>query len=115
MNQWLLLGIAIVAEAAGSLCLKAATTEPLWFVAVTLAYAVAFSVFTRVLRSGMPLGVAYGIWAASGVVLSAIGARLVFGEDITPTMIAGMVIIVAGVLCVELGTPRPQADDGGAS
>ena len=51
----------------------------------------------------MPLGVAYGVWAATGIVLTALLSRLLFREALTPVMIAGMGMIVGGVLLVELG------------
>ena len=50
------------------------------------------------------LGVAYGIWSAGGVAVTAIASRLLFGEPLTRTMVAGIVLIMAGVLLVELGS-----------
>ena len=52
----------------------------------------------------MPLGVAYGIWAAAGVALTAIGSRVFFKEPLTRVMVLGIALIMAGVLLVELGT-----------
>ena len=49
-------------------------------------------------------GVAYGIWSAGGVAVTAIASRLLFGEPLTRTMVAGIVLIMAGVLLVELGS-----------
>ena len=65
-----------------------------------------------VLRRGLPLGVAYGVWAAMGVTLTALGAAVLFGEVLTPLMLAGIALVVAGVRCVELGSHRaaPQED-----
>ncbi len=51
----------------------------------------------------MALGVAYGIWAASGVALTAILARVIFHEPLTRTMALGILLIAVGVLTVELG------------
>lgn len=51
----------------------------------------------------MALGVAYGIWGATGVALTAVGSLLLFGEPITALMGIGIIVIIAGVLCVELG------------
>ena len=52
----------------------------------------------------MPLGVAYGIWSAGGVAVTAITSRFLFGEPLTHTMVAGIALIMAGVLLVELGS-----------
>jgi small multidrug resistance pump len=52
----------------------------------------------------MGIGMAYGIWAASGVALTAIASKYLFEEPFTKVMAAGIVMIAAGVLLVELGT-----------
>ncbi len=54
------------------------------------------------LSLGMPVGVAYGVWSAAGVALVAVIARLLFGEPLTPLMIGGIGLIIAGVLTIEL-------------
>ncbi len=55
------------------------------------------------LRLGMPLGIAYGIWAAAGVALTAVASRFLFGEPLTRKMLGGIGFIVVGVLLIELG------------
>ena len=67
-------------------------------------YLSAFALLTIALAQGMPVGIAYGIWAASGVALTAVGARVFFKERLTWRMIAGIVLIAVGVLVIELGT-----------
>ena len=107
MLKWLLLAGAIVTEVAGSLSLKAALEQPLLYQVVFLGYGVAFVLLTLVLRAGIPIGVAYGIWGATGVALTASLAALLFGEPLTPLMLGGIVLVIAGVLCVELGSHKP--------
>jgi small multidrug resistance pump len=102
---WLLLAAAILAEVTASLSLKGALEHPALYIVVAAGYLSAFALLAVVLRTGMALGVAYGIWGASGVALTAIGALLIFGEPLTLLMGIGIVVIIAGVLCVELGTP----------
>ena len=51
----------------------------------------------------MPLGIAYGVWAASGVALTAVGARVFFKERLTWRMTAGIALIAIGVFVIELG------------
>ncbi|WP_309147104.1 SMR family transporter [Curtobacterium sp. MCLR17_034] len=63
----------------------------------------------RVLRSGMAVGVAYGIWGASGVALTAVLAAVLFGQALTLTMIIGIALIAVGVLLVEIGSQRALA------
>jgi small multidrug resistance pump len=109
---WLLLATAILAEVTGSLSLKGALEHPALYVVVAVGYLGAFSLLAVVLRTGMALSVAYGIWGASGVALTAIGSLLIFGETITLLMGIGIAVIIIGVLCVELGaqTAHKTAD-----
>lgn len=51
----------------------------------------------------MALGVAYGIWAAAGVALTAILSRILFKEPLTWVMGLGIILIAGGVLLIELG------------
>ncbi len=114
-RRWAFLVAAIALEVAGSLSLKGALTVPALYVVVALGYVGAFICLGMTLRARMPLGVAYGIWGAAGVVLTAAGAALIFGEPLTPLMGAGIATIIAGVLCVELGAQRARASAGEAS
>lgn len=102
-KAWLLLVTAILAEVTASLSLKGALEHPALYVVVAIGYLGAFVLLGAVLRTGMALGVAYGIWGASGVALTAIGSLLIFAEPITALMGLGIIVIIAGVLCVELG------------
>ncbi|RPE73444.1 MULTISPECIES: multidrug efflux SMR transporter [unclassified Frondihabitans] len=100
---WLFLVIAIVSEVSASLSLKGALDHPGLYVVVAIGYLVAFAGLALVLRTGMALGVAYGIWGASGVALTALLSLVIFGEPLTLVMGIGIVVVIAGVLCVELG------------
>ena len=111
-RRWLFLAAAIVLEVAGSLSLKGALSVPAFYLVVALGYAGAFVFLALTLRVRMPLGVAYGIWGAAGVVLTAVLSSLIFDEPLTPLMGAGIAIIIAGVLCVELGAQRARVTAG---
>ena len=102
MKKWLLLAGAIVSEVTASLALQAAQDHPAWYVVVGVGYVAAFSLLGLVLRQGMALGVAYGIWGAMGVALTAIFAAIIFGQPLT--LILGLVLIIGGVLTVEMGS-----------
>jgi small multidrug resistance pump len=58
---------------------------------------------TLALNDGLALGVAYGIWAAAGVALTAALSKPLFGEPLTPMMMGGIGLIILGVLAIELG------------
>jgi small multidrug resistance pump len=110
MKKWLLLAGAIISEVAGSLALKPArTTRPgtsSWRSATS-----ARSRFSRSFYARMALGVAYGIWGAMGVALTAVLAALLFGQPLTGVMILGLALIIGGVLTVELGSQAAQRQE----
>ena len=99
---------AIASETTGTLSLKLASDGRglRWYCLVMAGYLGAFALLTLAFTEGLPLGVAYGIWSAGGVAVTAIASRLFFGEPLTRTMVAGIVLIMAGVLLVELGSPH---------
>jgi len=105
-RAWPLLGIAVVAEVAATLALKASLRHPIWYLLVAAGYLSAFTLLAAVLRRGFPLGIAYGVWGAAGVVLTAVLSRLLYGEPLTLITALGVVLIVCGVLVVEVEGPR---------
>lgn len=106
MTAWLFLVGAIFSEVTATLALRGALDRPLLYVVVVLGYALSFGLLVLVLRRGMALGVAYGIWAACGVVLTAVLSAVLFGEPFTALKVTGIVLIAAGVAVVEIGSHR---------
>lgn len=107
--KWVLLLAAVASEVAATLSLKGALDHPALYVVVVAGYLAAFLLLAAVLRAGTPLGVAYGIWGALGVAFTAVLSALIFGEQLTLPMGAGLLLIVGGILLVELGS-RSSAD-----
>ncbi|MGO4145659.1 multidrug efflux SMR transporter [Paenarthrobacter sp. YAF11_1] len=102
--SWIFLIGAILSEVAATLSLRASITgRRAWYVAIVGGYLLAFALLSLALGEGAPLGVAYGIWAAAGVALTAILSKFVFKEPLTLLMLGGIALIVGGVLLVELG------------
>ena len=102
-KPWLLLAGAIGSEVTGSLSLKAATMHPAWYALFLAGFLSAFACLVGVLKAGMPLGVAYGVWGAAGVSITAVASRYLFGEPFTKVMALGIAMVAAGVLLVEMG------------
>jgi small multidrug resistance pump len=101
---WVLLAIAIVSEVGATISLKLATDgKKRFFVPVAIGYVVAFGLLAVALTLGLPIGVAYGIWAATGVALTAVLGRVLFREPLTRLMLCGIGLVIVGVLLVELG------------
>jgi small multidrug resistance pump len=109
--KWILLAGAIISEVAASLSLKAGLTDPAFFIIVVAGYVASFAFLAGVLRVGMALGVAYGIWAALGVILTVLLAALLFGEPLTPMMLMGVALVIGGVLCVEIGSHKRPIEE----
>lgn len=103
MNPYLLLGTAIVLEVFATAMLKASDSfTRLWPSFATAAgYAASFYCLSLVLRS-VPVGVAYAIWSGVGIVITAIVALVAFGQRLDAPALAGMGLIVAGVLVINL-------------
>lgn len=111
-RRWLTLAAAVTVEVVATLALKAALTQPGWYAVVVVGYGSAFGLLAACLRLGMPVGVTYGLWGAAGVTATALLAAAIFAEPLTPVMAAGLALIVAGVLTVEIGSPRPAPTRG---
>ena len=103
MLRWILLACAVLSEVSASLSLKAALDAPAWYALVVVGYSAAFVLLAAVLRTGMPIGVAYGVWAAFGVALTAVGGAVVFDEPVGAVSACGIALVIGGVLLVELG------------
>jgi small multidrug resistance pump len=102
--MWLALAGAIAIEVVATLSLRASDgfRKKAWIAPVVSGYLVSFYLLWLSLSLGMPVGIAYGVWTACGVALVAIIARFLFSEPLTWVMVAGIALIVAGVLTIEL-------------
>ena len=111
MRIWALLFAAISVEVAATLSLRASQDHAAWLLLVVAGYVGSFVLLTMVLRAGMPVGVAYGIWGASGTAATAALAAAIFGDPFTWPIVAGIGLIIAGVLLVEFGSRPVRADE----
>ena len=99
----LYLAIAIGSEVAATSLLKASVEfTRLWpSLGVIAGYAVAFYCLSLTLRV-MPIGVVYALWSGIGVVLVAIAGWVVYGQRLDMPALAGIALIIAGVLVINL-------------
>jgi small multidrug resistance pump len=109
VRHWALLTSAIITEVAATLSLRASQDHSIWLAVVVVGYAASFALLTLVLRAGVAVGVAYGIWGAIGTALTAVLGAALFRDPLTWAIAAGIALIIAGVLLVELGS-HPDAD-----
>jgi small multidrug resistance pump len=103
VNAWLLLGAAIVAEVIGTSALKASAgfSRLLPSLVVLLGYGAAFYFLSLTLRQ-IPVGIAYAVWSGVGTVLITLIGVFVFRQKIDVAGVAGIGLILAGVLVLNL-------------
>ena len=94
--------IAIVAEVCATSFLKASDgfTRPMPAMATAFGYALSFYCLSLTLRT-VPTGIAYAIWSGVGVILIAAVAWIFQGQKLDAAAIAGMTLIVAGVIVMN--------------
>jgi len=103
---YIFLSIAIVGEVIATSFLKLTSGDKaVWwaYLVVVAGYGIAFTALSLALGKGVPLGIAYAIWAGVGVVLVALISWLVFHEPLSLLQVAGIVLVVGGVTLLELG------------
>ncbi len=103
MKAYLFLFMAIVAEIIATSTLKASEQfTRLWpSVVVIIGYAVSFYCLSQALRV-LPVGIAYAIWSAVGIVLVSLVAFLVYRQHLDMPAVLGMGLIIAGVVVINL-------------
>lgn len=103
MGNWFYLLAAIAAEVVATSALKASEGfSRIWPSLVVVAgYGIAFYCLSMTLRT-IPVGLAYAIWSGLGIVLIATIGWLLFGQRVDAAGIAGMLLIVAGVVVIQL-------------
>ena len=101
--HWLYLGIAIVAEVIGTSFLKSSEgfTRVLPSLVVIVSYAAAFYLLSLTLKT-LPVGIAYAVWSGVGVALIAVIGAVVFGQTLDLPGMAGIALIVAGVIVINV-------------
>ena len=102
-TAWVFLVIAIVAEVIGTSFLKASAgfTKPLPSLMVVLGYGAAFYFLSLTLTT-IPVGIAYAVWSGVGITLIAAVGWLFLGQKLDAAAIAGMGLILAGVVVLNL-------------
>ena len=103
MNNCLFLALAILAEAVATTALKMSEqfTRLLPSTVVVVGYAAAFYFLSLSLRT-IPVGVAYAVWSAVGIVLITVVGAVMFRQVPDLPAIAGMLLIIAGVVVINL-------------
>ncbi|QIS20112.1 DMT family transporter [Nocardia terpenica] len=101
---WVFMFGAIVCEVFGTTCMKLSNgfTRPLPTAGMVLGYFGAFGLLTLALKQ-LPVGVAYATWAGVGTGLVALVGVALLGEPLSAAKIAGVGLVIAGVVVLNLG------------
>jgi len=104
LSPFVLLSIAIAAEIVATTALKASDGFSRWgFGAIVVAgYAFSFYFMALSLKE-LNLGSTYAIWSGVGTAATAVIGVTLFGEAFTWPRVAGVVLIVSGVVVLNLG------------
>jgi small multidrug resistance pump len=103
---YLALAVAIIGEVTATVSLKLSEgfSKPIPSAVVVVGYVIAFGALAKVLELGMPIGVAYAIWCAFGIAAVAGIGVVLFKEPLNATVVVGLVLVIAGVVAIELGS-----------
>ncbi len=103
MQAWIYLSIAIICEVIATSALKeSAGFTRLWpSVVVVAGYSITFYCLSLILEA-IPVGVAYAIWSGAGIALITLIGWVYFGQSLDAAAIAGLALIIAGVLVLNL-------------
>jgi len=101
----LYLAFAIGSEVVGTLALKSSRgfTALVPSIVVAVSYVFAFIMLSLALRT-LNVGTAYAIWSGVGTALVAVAGVVLFDERLSLTAIAGIALIVIGVVVLEMGS-----------
>ncbi|SHH16391.1 DMT family transporter [Marivita hallyeonensis] len=100
---YVILAFAVLAETIGTTALQASQqfSRPLPSVIVVIAYGIAFYLLAIALRT-FPVGIAYAMWSGFGIIFITIIGFVVFGQKLDLAAVAGLAMIVAGILVINL-------------
>ncbi|MFM9927457.1 multidrug efflux SMR transporter [Variovorax sp. H27-G14] len=101
--SWLLLAASVAAEVAGTIALRYADgfTRLVPSLVVAGSYAAAIWLMSISVRQ-LEVGLAYAVWAGCGTAVIALLGIVWFGESMTVLRMAGVALIVSGVVVLNL-------------
>lgn len=103
MKGYILLVGAILFEVVATSSLKATDgfTRIYPSLVVLVGYILSFVLLSHVVKY-VPLGIAYAIWSGLGIIATAAVGFYAYGQKLDVPALAGMGLIVAGVLVINL-------------
>jgi quaternary ammonium compound-resistance protein SugE len=102
MNPWLLVFIAGLMETGWALGLKYSDgfSKPLPSVLTVIGAVASFWILSLAMKD-LPVGTAYAVWVGIGAVGTAIVAVFLFNEPVNALRLAGIGLIIAGIVTLK--------------
>lgn len=103
MKNYLFLAAAILFETLGTSFLKKTEqfSKPVPTVVFFLSMLISFYLLSHVLK-GIPIGIAYAIWSAVGIVLISLVGYFVYKQNLDFPALLGIGFIILGVVIINL-------------
>lgn len=103
VNPWVLIVLAGILETVWALGLKYSDGFTRLWPSVITAVAVtgSFILLSAAMKS-LPVGTAYAVWVGIGVLGTVIFGVILLGEPVTLQRIAGIVLLLAGIVALKL-------------
>ncbi|MCB6177881.1 multidrug efflux SMR transporter [Rhodobacter sp. Har01] len=102
MNPWAIVAIAGLMETGWALGLKYSDGfSRLWPSVATLVMAVASFWLLSIAMRTLPVGTAYAVWVGIGAVGTAVAAVFLFQEPVNALRVAGIGLILAGIVALK--------------
>jgi small multidrug resistance pump len=107
--SWLWLFLAIALDVAATVCQKLSNgfTRPIFTVLLVVFYGGSLLPMSLALRR-LEVATAYAIWSALGTALVTMIGMVVFKEAATPLKCGAIVLIVAGVVCLNVASGQAE-------
>lgn len=103
MNPWVLVAAAGVLEVIWAIALKQSQGfSRFWPSVITVAGAFVSFWLLALAMKALPAGTAYAVWVGIGALGVAILGVILFKEPATPLHVAGIGLIVAGIVALKL-------------
>ncbi len=102
-KNYLFLAAAIIFEVIGTSFLKKTEqfTRPLPTIVFAVSIILSFYLLSFALK-GIPIGVAYAIWSAAGIIMIALAGYFIYKQSLDLPAILGIAFIMIGVIIINL-------------
>lgn len=104
-TAWAMLIVAGLVDVVWAVTMKLSQgyTRPLWTIASLVSLAIFVFLLGRALAA-LPVGSAYAVWTGIGAAGTLLVGSIVFAEALTPLRLAGVVLIVLGIVLLHSAT-----------